>query len=76
MTAPRFLWPVYAFDRNGYRMLASFFDYGDAVSFANAGGDGPYRYIGEPRHDRRESGYLVEIEHGVDPETGNPRVAA
>jgi hypothetical protein len=56
------LWPVVRFTyAEGRRQVAWFFDYGDAVSFVNAGGNS--LYIGEPVYDHLERETLCEV-HG------------
>jgi hypothetical protein len=51
VTARLLRWPVYSFDRNGYRDLATFGDQWAAADFVSAKPDGePNRYIGEPRY--------------------------
>lgn len=64
MTAPRFIWTVYGFDherRYKIENVASFFDHGDAVHFANRSGTEGFvqrtLHIDAGRYDRRTSGY-------------------
>lgn len=76
MTAPRFIWRVYAFKPDGYfqrEFLASFFEHRDARHFASECGRSAY--IDAGRYDRRVAGYrpeqIVEVEH-----LGPGRIAA
>jgi hypothetical protein len=51
VSRPRFLWPVYGFRDGIKEPVATFFEYGDAVSFVGAAARN--LYIAEPRYDRR-----------------------
>lgn len=54
------LWPVLSFTyAEGRKVVAVFFDYGDAVSFVNAGGNS--LYIGEPLYDHLARETLTEV---------------
>jgi hypothetical protein len=57
MNAPRMLYPVVGSLDWGLRVIATFFEYGDAVDFITAELGKRNLYLGSPSRDRRSSGY-------------------
>jgi hypothetical protein len=54
---PPMLWPVWSFANPSNPVVAYFFDYYDAVDFVNENLPERNFYIGEPKYDKRLSGY-------------------
>lgn len=68
MTRPAMLWPVYGLsDYFRREYIATFFNWGDAVSFVNAHLKDRSLYIAEPEYDRRLLGYGVAAEPAAAP---------